>query len=188
MYWLDTTILAVVGIGAAFGALSGLLMQLARLVGFVVALYAAIYLNDPAADLAQRWFVQEAEPWVARIVAYVGIFLLIYLAILFGTLLLERGMKGARLQTLNRLLGALLGATKAGLILGAIFLALRSLPSQSTQEMVQRSTMASLLAKGTENLVVVLVGDYQDKLRGGVEDLSKAARPVLLPEGIELPE
>jgi uncharacterized membrane protein required for colicin V production len=187
MYWLDTTILAVLVIGAAFGALSGLLMQLARLVGFAVALFAAIYFNDGAADLTQRWFVREADPWVAHIVAYVGVFLFVYLLILFGTLLLERGMKGARLQALNRLLGALLGASKAGLILGAIFLALIHMPNQSTQALVQRSALAPVLARGTESILIALVGNYQDKWREELQEFGKAAGAASLPEGIEGP-
>src|SRR5262245_55749852 len=88
MYWLDTTILAILGIGAIFGALNGLLMQLARLVGFAVALYAAIYFNDGATTLIQQSFVQDAEPLVARIVAYVAVFLVVYLAIFLTTVAL----------------------------------------------------------------------------------------------------
>ncbi|MCC6418337.1 MAG: CvpA family protein [Gemmataceae bacterium] len=174
MYWLDTTILAVLGIGALFGAVSGLLMQLARLIGFAIALYVAICFNADAAALTQRWFVQEADPRVAQIVAYVGVFLLVYLGIFLFTLILERGMRAARLQGLNRVLGALLGATKVGLILGAVFLALEHVPNDATQQMVQRSTIAPVLARGTESLVVALANEYPDEVRSGLQNLGKS--------------
>src|SRR5262245_37735538 len=112
MYWLDTTILAILGVGAVFGALSGLLLQLALLVGFAVALYAAIACNDGATALVQQSFVQDAEPLTARIVAYVAVFLVVYLSIFLTTVALERGMKAVRLQVVNRVLGAVLGAAK----------------------------------------------------------------------------
>src|SRR5262245_14804158 len=98
MYWLDTTILAILGIGAIFGALSGLLMQLARIVGFGVALYAAVYFNEAATLLLQRYVIQDADGTAARLVAYAVVFLAVYLSIFFVSLLLERGLKSVRLQ------------------------------------------------------------------------------------------
>ena len=169
MYWLDTTILAILGIGAVFGALSGLLMQLARLVGFVVALYAAIYFNDGATTLLQDRIVPDAEPLVARIVAYVAIFLLVYLTIFLTTVALERGMKAVRLQVINRVLGALLGAAKLALLLGAVFLGIRYFPNAATQEMMRRSSLAPVLAQGTQNLVVTLAAEYRQDLPDNLE-------------------
>jgi uncharacterized membrane protein required for colicin V production len=176
MYWLDTTILAILGVGAVFGALSGLLMQLARLVGFAVALYAAIACNDGASALVQRSFVQDADPLVARIVAYVVVFLVVYLSIFLTTVALERGMKAVKLQVVNRVLGALLGAAKLGLLLGALFLGVRHYPSDATREMMRRSTLAPVLAQGAENLVVALAAEYRDELRGGLDELGNTLR------------
>src|SRR5437588_6429560 len=107
MYWLDTTIVIVVAAGALFGAVSGLLLQLARLVGFAVALYAAIIFNDQATALLHQGFARDAEPWVTRVLGYVLVFLAVYLTIFVLTVVLERGVKAARLQAVNRLLGAL---------------------------------------------------------------------------------
>ena len=192
MYWLDTTILAVLGVGALFGALSGLLMQLARLVGFAVALYAAIALNDSTTALLQQSFVQDAEPLVARILAYVFVFLAVYLSIFLTTVALERGMKAARLQAVNRLLGAMLGVAKLGLLLGAIFLGIRHYPNPATQEIVRRSALAPVLAQGTESLVVALASEFNDDLRGGLDDLNneihRAAERHLTPQEAERDE
>jgi uncharacterized membrane protein required for colicin V production len=183
MYWLDTTILAILCIGAVFGALSGLLMQLARLVGFIVALYAAIYFNDGATALLQDSFVSDAEPLVARIVAYVAVFLLVYLSIFLTTVALERGLKAVRLQVINRVLGALLGAAKLALLLGAIFLGIRYFPNAATQEMMRRSSLAPVLARGTENLVVTLASEYRQDLPG---DLDRSLRSAgELPRDLE---
>jgi membrane protein required for colicin V production len=159
MYWLDTTILVILGAGAIFGALAGLLMQLARLVGFLIALFAAIYFNEGAATLLQDRVMQEAEPWLTYLVAYVLVFLAVYLTIYLLTLALERGLKAVRLQVLNRILGALLGAGKLALLLGGIFLGVAQYPSDSTRDMLRKSTLAPLLADGTENLVSSLAAE-----------------------------
>src|SRR4051794_25695971 len=178
MHWLDTTILAVLGIGAIFGALSGLLMQLARIVGFAVALYAAIYFNEDVAAFLQRNLIHDSEPWVARLVAYAAVFLLVYLSIFIFSLVLERGMKSVRLQTLNRALGAALGAGKAALILGALFLGLGFFPHPSTREMMQKSTLAPALAHGVQTLVTALLSEYRDEVRGGLQEFSKSIPPA----------
>jgi uncharacterized membrane protein required for colicin V production len=192
MYWLDTTIVIIVAAGAIFGALSGLLLQLARLVGFAVALYAAIVFNDQATTLLQQGFAQDAEPWVTRVLAYVLVFLAVYLTIFVLTVVLERGVKAARLQALNRLLGALLGAAKFGLVLGAVFLGVTQFPTGATREMMDRSTLAPVLARGTEQLVTALAGEYRDELRGGLDGLTRALRSELPelpydPDDLELP-
>jgi uncharacterized membrane protein required for colicin V production len=176
MYWLDTTILIIVAAGAILGALSGLLLQLARLVGFAVALYAAILFNEQATTALQQGFARDAEPWMTRVLAYVLVFLAVYLTIFILTVVLERGVKAARLQALNRLLGALLGAAKFGLLLGAVFLGVTHFPTGASREMMDRSTLAPLLARGTEQLVTALAGDYRDELRGGLDGLSRALR------------
>ncbi len=183
MYWLDTTIFAILALGAIFGALSGLLLQLARLVGFAVALYTTLRVNEPAADVLQRSFVRDAEPWVARALAYVGVFLLVYLTIFIGTLVLERGMRAVRLQALNRLLGALLGAVKAALLLGAIFMGVLNYPHPATQEMMRKSALAPLLARGTETLVSALAWEYRQEVQDGIDNATKALR-----EAVEEPE
>ena len=56
MHWLDILILVVLGIGAAMGFASGLLWQVARIVGLGVSLYVAIAANADVTEwLTQRW-------------------------------------------------------------------------------------------------------------------------------------
>jgi uncharacterized membrane protein required for colicin V production len=179
MYWLDTTILAILGVGAVFGALSGLLLQLARLVGFGVALYAAVYFNDSMTALLKDSGMQEAEPWLAHLVGYVLVFLAVYLTIFLLTVVLERGMKAVRLQVINRMLGALLGAGKLALLLGGVFLGVTYYPSAATRDMMRKSTLAPILAEGTENLVGALAAECRADLEDASTTLRQAVeRPV----------
>ena len=52
MFWLDTAILAALSLGAIFGARSGLVWQLGRVLGLAASIYIAIAVNAPASTRA----------------------------------------------------------------------------------------------------------------------------------------
>jgi membrane protein required for colicin V production len=176
MHWLDTTIVSVLALGAICGAWSGLLAQLARLVGLGVSLYAAVYFHEWAARLMQEHFLRDADPRVCTAVAYLAVFLVIYLALFVLTLMLERAVRTMRLQPVNRLLGAGLGALKAGLILGAIALGMVSYPHPSAQELMQRSKLAPVLAQAMEGLIRAIPAEYKEDLQAGLDNLTRTMR------------
>ena len=170
MHWLDTTILVLIGVGATFGAMSGLLMQVARVVGLSVAVYAAIALNEWASHTLEEAVFQEADPRVSGALAYVLVFVVVYLAIHLATLLLERGLKAVKLQTMNRVLGGGLGAVKTALVLGGIFLAMMHFSHPRTDELLQKSAIAPVLATATETMVSVIPSEQMQEWRSGVEE------------------
>jgi uncharacterized membrane protein required for colicin V production len=176
VYWLDTAILALLVMGAIFGALSGFLWQVARVASFAVALYASIYLNDWAAHALQELVLQGADPRIGMVLAYLLVFVAIYVVFFGGTLLLERGMEAACLQPVNRLLGGGLGAVKAALLLGAVFLGMASYPHPSTQEMMERSHLAPMLADSMQFVIVAIPQEYKDWLCNGLESVREMAR------------
>src|SRR5262249_21173018 len=118
MYWLDSTILAVLAVAAVLGAYSGLLMQGFRLIGFPGSLDRAICLHAWAADHLRDTLMRGAEPQACHTVGFAGVFLGIYLGIFLVTLFLQRSVRAAQLQAVNRGLGALLGVLKMSLLLG----------------------------------------------------------------------
>ena len=170
MHWLDTTILVLFGVGATFGAMSGLLLQVARVVGLSVAVYAAIALNEWASHTLEEAVFQEADARVSGALAYVLVFVVVYLAFHLATLLLERGLKAVKLQTMNRVLGGGLGATKTALVLGGIFLALMHFSHPRTDELLQKSAIAPVLATATETVVSVIPSEQMQEWRSGVEE------------------
>jgi uncharacterized membrane protein required for colicin V production len=176
VFWLDTLILAVLLIGAIFGALSGLLWQVCRLASFTVAIYASIYLNDWARGVLQDLVLQGADPRVGMVLGYLVVFLVVYLILFAVTVLLERGMIAVCLQPVNRILGAGVGSLKAALLLGAIFLGMASYPHPSTQEMMDRSTLAPMMADGAQLAIVAVPQEYKDWLCSGLAQLRELTR------------
>ena len=176
MYWLDTVILALLVMGAIFGARSGFLWQVARVAGFGVAIYASIYLNDWGAHALQELLLQGTDPRIGMVLAYLLVFIAIYLVFFGATLLLERGMEAVCLQPVNRCLGGALGTVKAGLLLGAVFLGMASYPHASTQEMMDRSHLAPMLADTMKVVLVAIPQEYKDWLCNGLENVREMAR------------
>jgi uncharacterized membrane protein required for colicin V production len=176
VFWLDTFILAALLLGAVFGAMSGLLWQVARLVSFGAAIYSSIYLNDWARGVLQDLMLQGADPRIGMVLGYLVVFLAVYLVFFAITVLLERGMIAVCLQPINRLLGAGLGSLKAGLLLGAVFLGMASYPHPSTQELMDRSTLAPTLADGAQLVIVAVPQQYKDWLTSGLGELREMAK------------
>jgi uncharacterized membrane protein required for colicin V production len=164
MHWLDNTILAVLAAAAVLGAYSGLLMQVFRLVGFGVALYAATTFNAGATAWLQESWMRGADERACTFVAYGGVFLGVYLAIFLATLVLERGLKAAQLQYLNRSLGAALAVAKMSLLIGVVCYGLQQFPNPQTKQVLEDSSMAPLLAKGVEQAVAAVPAEYKDEL------------------------
>ena len=161
MHWLDSTFLAVLAAAAVMGAYSGLLMQVFRLVGFGVALYGAKCSNANFALWLRRSMLRDAEPQVCTLAAYGLLFLGIYLAIFLVTVLLERGMRATQLQFFNRCLGGALALVKMGLMLGGICFCLQQMPFEQTNQIMEDSIMAPLLAKGVQHAVAAVPEEFK---------------------------
>jgi membrane protein required for colicin V production len=175
-HWLDTTILVLLGVGATFGAISGLWMQVARVIGLVVAVYCAVFFHEWATRTLEDLLLQGADPRVSGVLAYVLVFVVVYLAFHFASLGIQRWLKAAKLETMNRVLGGVLGTTKTALALGGIFLAMIHFPHPNTNDLMEKSAIAPVLATVAEVLVTTVPADQVEGWRSGVEDWRTAAR------------
>ncbi len=197
MFWLDIVILVLLGLGAGLGFWSGLLWQVARVVSLGLALYATILLNESATQFLEE-VVRGIDAHVAQGIAYVGVFLGIYLTLFLFTRLLHKAIKATHLELLDRLLGALLGAAKMGAVVAAACLGLASLAVPTTEDWLAHSTLAPLFARGAETAVAMIPEDYRDRASEGLEQVKetlqrpawprRAAEPRGGEEPSELPE
>src|SRR3954447_9279191 len=77
-HWLDVSLVVIILIGAAFGARHGVLKAVVRLIRYVVAMYAAVYLHEPVvAFLRDR--LQDLSAVASLTVGYSTTFLGAYL-------------------------------------------------------------------------------------------------------------
>ncbi|MBI3410550.1 MAG: CvpA family protein [Planctomycetes bacterium] len=171
MYWLDTTLLALVGLGAILGLWTGFLWQIARLVSLAVAVYVTMLANDHAAALLKEGPLRDADPRVVQTVAYVLVFLGVYLVMYLLTRLMHQSMRAADLVLFDRLLGGFLGAGKMALILAAVCLGAASYDHPVPREWMAKSTVAPIFAHAMESVLIVIPDQYKEDLRGALASL-----------------
>jgi membrane protein required for colicin V production len=179
MYWLDSTILALLALGALVGAWTGFLWQVARILSLSLSLYAAILANDSVAKLFQDTFLKGVDDRIPHAVAYVAVFIVVYIILHQLVWVLDRVIRAVRLEPIDRLLGALVGACKIGLVLAAVCLGLTAYPHPRTKEVMEKSTLAPVLAEGMEMVLFVIPEEYKSELCSGLKNLREMARARL---------
>lgn len=130
MTTLDIIILVVLGAGAIVGFSKGFLKQLASLLGLVAGLLIAKALY---ATVAERVFLPLTDSLtVAQGIAFVVIWLAVPLAFLLLASLLTKAMEAVSLGWVNRLLGAVLGALKAVLLVSLLVCVVEYIDTDNT--------------------------------------------------------
>jgi membrane protein required for colicin V production len=178
MYWLDSTILVLLAIGALVGAWTGFLWQAARIISLALSLYAAILANDGVTRLLQDTILKGVDERIPHAIAYVVVFIVVYIILHQIVWLLDRFIRAVRLETMDRLLGALVGACKIGLILAAVCLGVTAYPHPLTKEVMEKSTLAPVLAEGMEMILLVIPEEYKSELCTGLKNLREMARAL----------
>lgn len=106
MIWFDLVVVIIV-VGAIIrGAMSGLVMQLASLLGLIIGAIFAGQLADVVAPWLISWMKASDNERIIGILSYVIAFLLIFMAICFIGRLLQATIEAIKVNSLNRLAGA----------------------------------------------------------------------------------
>lgn len=116
--WIDGVILLIVGFGLWRGFLAGFIHQAAHIAGLVLGFIFGIRFMYPAGRLLTGMldFSEQAAPLLGFVLVFLGILL----AVIFLAQLVERLMGAINLSTLNRLLGGVLGALEAVLLISVM--------------------------------------------------------------------
>jgi len=112
MTWLDYTVIAVLGLSIAWGALRGLVHEVLSLTGWIMAFLAGNLFAAPLAEILPAAMRPELRVIVAFVLIFVGT---LVLAALLAALV-TKFVKVSVLHSLNRWLGALFGLLRGLLI------------------------------------------------------------------------
>jgi membrane protein required for colicin V production len=171
MHWLDLTLLALLGLGAGLGFWSGLVMQVARLLSLGISIYATMLVNEPATQLLQHRVAPEANANLLRGIAYIGVFLTVYVTLFAVSRLLYRVVRATKLELLDRVAGALLGALKMAVVIAPVCALLAFLSLPATEQWMSQSTIAPLLAKGLNGAFEYIPPAYKNQAQESVEHI-----------------
>jgi len=119
---LDIILGSLILLGLIRGLMRGLFVELASITALIVGIYGAIHFSDYAAA-----FLENRVSWEEKyinITAFAITFVILVLAIALAGKALTKIADFAALGILNKLLGAIFGALKAGFILSVILIIL----------------------------------------------------------------
>ncbi|HVB81682.1 MAG TPA: CvpA family protein [Candidatus Binataceae bacterium] len=122
MNGLDYAIIAVIGLGTIYGLSRGALRMVTSLLSLIGALYAASLYHSAAASFANREF--GAGSATARIIGYIAVFVLVFLAIELAGNIVIRLVHAVQMGWIDRLIGGLSGAAVAAIALGFVIMAM----------------------------------------------------------------
>jgi membrane protein required for colicin V production len=170
MHWLDIIILVLLGVGAAMGFWTGLLWQVARVVSLALSIYLAILVNTPITDwLTEEW--QDVNPVFDRVVAFIAVFLATYLILYWITHLIHKTIKATKLETLDRLLGSLLGILKMAALSACVLGMMAALDLEIFREWFKQASIAPEFAKGTDVAVRWIPQEFRDNANDSIQQV-----------------
>ena len=120
MNGLDFAVLALVGFGALGGLTRGALRMATSILSLVLGVYAASIYYGRAAMLAQKYL--STSPAVSALIGYAAVFLIVFLAIEYAGSTVARLTQIIHLSWIDRLAGAVLGASIGAIIAGFVVL------------------------------------------------------------------
>ena len=108
------------------------------------------------ADRAAGWLSPYLGEEAGGIIAYLVVFLLIYMALSLVIHIIDQGIKGLKLKTYDRLMGGLVGAGEAVLLCGIVFLGMVLYGGKGLRDDIRSSTTGLPIIGGIRKTVVMI--------------------------------
>ena len=171
LHFFDLIVLIIVGFFAFKGLSHGLIEELFKLVGIIVAIIFAVKLMTPGAYLLAE--IVNAEPEKLGFVSFLIIFILIMIGFRVAAKILKGIFKFAMLGWLDKAGGGAFGAAKGALLISALIWLLLFLPVQSYTNDLRDNSMTfgfleNFAPKVYDGMMRVIPGSvtFQEKIDG----------------------
>ncbi|AQR62085.1 colicin V production CvpA [Brevundimonas sp. LM2] len=157
MTGFDGFALLVILASAAAGWVRGGTRELITLLSFVLAAFLALVTLPLTAPLGRALIDPD---WAGSITAAIAAFLIVYFGIrIFGSILSKRAQAHPQLGGVDRLVGILVGAGRALVLLGAIHLVVvAAMPGERTPRWLSEATLRPLSAGAARAIQIILPG------------------------------
>lgn len=149
MNTVDIIIAIILFFGLVKGFLKGLFVEITSLVGLVLGVYGAIHFSYFLADILESkvsW-----DPSMIQLVSFAGTFLVIVIALTLMGKMLTKIADTIALGFFNKILGAVFGALKYGLIVSVLLIVLSQF-NKTLKFMDQSTTEESILYEPVKKL------------------------------------
>lgn len=139
MNWVDLGILAVLLLGALTGLRQGFIVEVAGILGAILAFAVARAEYRPVRSALSS--VLPHTSWLTTI-SYLIVFLVVWGAILIGARMIRMGIRMLMLGMVDRLGGAIVGVLQSALILELLLYIGKHGPSATVRSAVKQSSLA----------------------------------------------
>ncbi|MQX36928.1 CvpA family protein [Roseospira navarrensis] len=154
---VDIVVLVVLLMSGALAFFRGFVHEVLGVGAWIGAILAAIYGLPEAQPYVRQYIPID---WVADLVAAVGIFLVVLVALSIITALIARRVHDSALNALDRTLGFLFGLARGGVIVIVLYVAGSWLVPRAEQpEWVLEARSMPFIDQGTATLVALLPPD-----------------------------
>ena len=201
---IDIAVVVIILVSAGVSFFRGFVREVLTIFGFFGGALAAYLFGDKVAPVVRGWFAPEGKlfdmiPYdmAAQIIAYAGIFVLVFLTLQLISYFTSASIKAIGLGPVDRALGVVFGIARALIFLGAIYLVLGSMMPDEIREKSKTTVYIEAVSdwlkgfapgdhgdekKSDENLardklkeIQVLGNDAAEKAQDKVDDLKREA-------------
>ncbi len=169
MTLIDALILSIFLGGLIVGLLMGMvkisLLILSPIAGFIIS----SYLYQP---LAGSFEFISSNSSVQKLVAFITIFLAVFVIIAIAGWLIVKLLKKLHLNWFNRMAGGLIGLAVAFIFSGSILMALTAFELPSNKYLSE-SKLATLIYSATDYAITVAPGEFKEFYRRNRDEIEK---------------
>jgi membrane protein required for colicin V production len=141
---IDIIFLVLIGISFLRCAVRGFISELLSMAALILGLLFAIFFFKNGAHLIREWFMPNVKV-VPEIIAFVALFIVIYIMVKVIEITLKNIIEGIRLGGLDRLLGALFGIIEGIVVVCLILFLLSIQPFFNSEPILEKSIFATFL-------------------------------------------
>jgi uncharacterized membrane protein required for colicin V production len=171
MSLLDSIIVLILGLGAAFGAVSGAFWQVARIVMCGLAACGSLRWGSWASGVLAHRFSEAPS----AVFGYALVFLFVWLGAYAACCAIDRGLKLSDLKWLDRILGGALGAAKAAAIVLVLLAGLAMYPTPEFAADLRESVLAPAMLGAAEKALPV---DARARARTLLDEANRRMEPL----------
>ncbi|HWE06998.1 MAG TPA: CvpA family protein [Rhizomicrobium sp.] len=162
--WVDLAVVGVVVISTILAVVRGFVRETLSIFSWAAAALATLYFG-PAATALLRAHI--STPLAAPLIAYIGIFLVVLIALSLVSHLLSEAVRRSRIGALDRSLGVPFGILRGLALVGFAYLAFSLLiPVRSQPPWLAHARFLPLIQGSSDALLALLPAQYRATATG----------------------
>lgn len=173
--FVDLLVVIIILVSTAYAIYRGFVRETLSILAWAAAAFAALYFGPSAASLLRGM----VAPWLAILLGYVGIFLLVLIPLSFVSYRFAENVHHSPVGAIDRALGLAFGLVRGLAIVGILYLVFSlMLPIKQQPDSVREARLLPLIQSSSE-VILSVIPDQRGALDS--ED-DKGTKTVVTPE------